>query len=68
MEVREAGKRFSMAPISGFEALQGWETVVMGLVGVHLLALAYWIFKVATEPSSSWSGFGRPHKREEDKE
>ncbi len=57
-----------MSPVAGVELLQGWETVVLGLVGFHLLALAFWIFKVATEPSSGWSGFGRPQKRAEDKE
>lgn len=29
--------------------LAGWETLVYALVGVHLVALAFWVYRVTTE-------------------
>jgi hypothetical protein len=37
----------------GSSILQGWGNVVVVLVCAHLVALAYWVFKVATESSPS---------------
>jgi len=56
-------KRISaaMPQISSSDVLQGWGTVVIALVALHLLALAFWIFKVMSEPSPG-------KKSEEDKE
>ncbi len=55
---------------TGEDFLQGWGNVVVVLVGFHLVALAYWVFRLATDPDDGWLGFGRSHTRktEEDKE
>ena len=47
--------------VDGGDFLQGWGNVIVLLVGAHLLALAFWIFKLTTEPS-------KYNKSEEDRE
>lgn len=54
-----------MRPTSpGGDFLQGWGNVVIVLVVVHLLALAFWVYKVMSEPTSRHIG----RKTEADKE
>jgi len=45
----------------GGDYLQGWGNVVVALVGLHLLALAFWVWKVVNETTPA-------KKSEEDKE
>lgn len=41
--------RTNMAQKTDEGILNGWETLVYALVGVHLVALAFWMYRVATE-------------------
>lgn len=41
--------RTNMAEKTEEGILHGWETLVYALVGVHLVALAFWVYRVATE-------------------
>jgi len=48
----------------GGDFLQGWGNIVIVLVVLHLLALAFWVYKVMSEPTSRHIG----RKTEADKE
>ena len=50
----------------GPDFLQGWGNVVVVLVALHLLALAFWVWKVVSEPTSY--GKRAANKAPEDRE
>ncbi len=47
----------------GTSLLQGFESIVVPLIALHLLALVFWIYKLATEPSGN-----ARYKSDKDKE
>ena len=62
---RKAEGMPAMRPTSpGGDFLQGWGNIVIVLVVLHLLALAFWVYKVMSEPTSRHIG----RKTEADKE